>query len=257
MGYSTDILDAVKALDKIHADFDRDFTPLAYIAQTIDGYSASDMFERAIAHQCQTAWQLYLSMLLLLAKGFGFSGAVVSRSLYEYVCGAKYLIKERNNSKVFSDFMDYGLKALYEAIIDKERIPPKLELEYQRAVDKFKGNEKWHRKKLVDIAHEVGLGGIYRTFYRLMSSVAHAEAFPAIMEAGIDWKGAGGVPYNDLLTEYSLEGSYMLMTSLYESAVKCLPLHCDEELKLLTSLRNKRLRVFAGEDQTDSPYSVQ
>jgi hypothetical protein len=76
--------------------------------------------------------------------------AVVVRSLYKYVCGAKYLMKNKGNVRLFSDFRDYGFKALYEsAELDAASwATPKLKAEYQRVKAKFSKGVTWHRRKV-------------------------------------------------------------------------------------------------------------
>ena len=149
-------------------------------------------------------------------------------------------MKHRGDPKVFRDFRDFGFKAIYEGLKDTSCVSTKLEAAYQKAASRFRKKKTWHGSKIVDIATEVGLGAIHRTFYVLMSSATHADPLPSMMEAGVAWKNTG-VSMDDHFAELSFEGSYMLMASLYENTVKCLRL---SRFKLEESpLRNEDLRI--------------
>jgi hypothetical protein len=115
--------------------------------------------------------------------------------------------------------------------------------------------QSWHRKTIKKIAIEVGLGDLYR-FYGLMSSVAHGDALPAIMEAGVAWRKVGE-PIDAHFGELVFDYAYMLMASLYEDAVKCLSLDCCKELALLRSLSIKRARAFEGDARGGSSTVLQ
>ena len=246
MPYSEAIHEAVQTLDKKYANFDHDFTQLAYLAGRVDEFTAPDAPNRAIVQQCRIAWRLYSSLLLLLANNFGLSAAVVARSLYEYVCGARYLMKHKKDDKILRDFRDYGFKTLYETAGNKSWAPPGLKASYQKVAGRFNERDKWHRKSIKTIAKEVGLGDLYDTFYKLMSSVAHGDALAPMMEAGLDWKNVGE-SIDGHFCDLSLEAAYMLMVFLYEDAEACLSLGCKEEVAILNSLSKRRLRSFAAE----------
>ena len=248
MSISQPVFEAVKALDKRYPEFDRDFMLLQYVADKTDEVKSEEAFERAVVQQCRAAWQMYCSLLLLLANNFGFASAVLARSLYEYVCGARYLMKHKGSPAIFRDFKNYGFKALYESGDVSSWETPKIKAEYQRVKAKFHKNEVWHRKKIRDLADEAGLGKLYGTSYKLLSSVAHADALPAIMAAGLDWRGTD-FSADEHFCDISIEFAYMLMEFLYRDANACLLLGCNKEVAILSSLSMKRATAFTASAQ--------
>jgi hypothetical protein len=159
-------------------------------------------------------------------------------------------MKHKKDDNIFRDFRDYGFKALYETVGDKSWVPLELKSTYQKVAGRFNKTEKWHRKQIREVADEVGLGKLYGTFYKLMSSVAHGDALAAMMEAGLDWKQVGE-SIDSHFCELSLEASYILMVFLYEDAEACLSLGCEKEVAILNSLSYKRLLAFAAEAEVD------
>src|SRR4051794_19935776 len=100
MAFSKGTDDAVQQLELKHVGYLADFLLAAYIGQKVDEHLPFNAFERAIVQQCRIAWRLYSSTLVLLSQNFGIGGAILTRSLFEYVIGVRYLIKNKLNDTV-------------------------------------------------------------------------------------------------------------------------------------------------------------
>jgi hypothetical protein len=253
MRLSEGTLVAVQKLDKIFPSFSADFTLAAAIDHKVGKHLPQDTFERAVVQQCSLAWRLYCAILILLSDGFGVSSAILTRSLFEYVVGVKYLIKNKGNRAILHGFHDYGLKTLYESM----NAPlPELEPTYLKASSRFKKSEKWHRKGISELVKDVGLGNLLQTLYKLTSSVAHGDAMTSLLETGGAWQQVASSS-NSHFSEISLEASYMLMSFLYRDVQRCLRLDCERVVVAMGLANKRRLEAFEASGKASASDTVQ
>ena len=74
-------------------------------------------------------------LVFYLSNGVGTTALIITRSLFEYFAGLRFLIKHGRDEAVMRDFRDYGLKVLLESMGGP--IPPEFEAPYIRVKKRF------------------------------------------------------------------------------------------------------------------------
>lgn len=231
---------AVQAIDRLHPGFSADFVLADCIASKVSEHTPQDMFERAVVQQCQLAWRLYSSIIVLIADGFGISATILTRSLFELVVGVRYLLRKKGDVGVLRDFRDYGIKIACESAGGPT---PELEPMYGEVKDSFKKGETWHRKTISALVTEVGLGKLLPMFYKLTSSLAHGDAMACLIETGPAWQRVASSS-DSHFSEVSLESSYMLMSILYDDVSDRLHPNCAHEVEAMNLACKRRLQAL-------------
>ncbi len=129
--------------------------------------------------------QAHLEAVVLIGQGLSSGAVKVLRGMFEALVVAKYLAK---NPAEVDDYRDYHKVILwkrYKYLLKVEPEKAKQEIpqdrarailaDYEAVKDRFGQSGQWSRKKVRDMAGEVGLGDMYEWFYCSASSLHHAN----------------------------------------------------------------------------------
>jgi hypothetical protein len=129
------------------------------------------------------------ALQLLCVNGFGVDAMRVARSMFEGAVSVAYLREHPDESDDFIDFYWIRKKRLQDYIEQYEPettkgVPLKLRQrvlhEYARVLPRFQDKNgrvrgRWSKKSFPQLAKEVGVFGLYRTFYDTTSSMHHMD----------------------------------------------------------------------------------
>jgi hypothetical protein len=141
------------------------------------------------------------------------------RNLFELVAGTIFLIEHPEKTY---DFVDYGKKIAYELVKDM-----KANDEYLKAFDSVAdyeslrvrfGKQGWHGTNIKGVVEAVGMGDLYKTFYKEASSIAHGDSFVTLRYKNATWQLTRGVDEWRPYVETALTFALTLMTLLYFTA---------------------------------------
>jgi len=193
---------------------------------------------RAVLAQCEVAIEHYRGILALVSQKLGLPAESLARNLFELSICTIYLAK---HPELLDDFIDFGTNIHYEVLAamspallarDKSLLNEleMREFEHDRMVAYF-GKKSWHRRSVRELADDTGFGPLYRTFYKVSSSIAHGDSFILLRRRHLRWwtsevnrkRWASYV-------ETSARFAYLLMATLFEQVNLVLALGHDQPM---------------------------
>ncbi len=179
-------------------------------------------------NQCRVAWELWNSVCCLAGYDYGLGAMGMCRNLFELVAGTIFLIEHPEKTY---DFVDYGKKIAYELVKDMKASDEYLKAfdsvaDYESLRDRF-GKQGWHGTTVKGLVEEVGMGDLYKTFYKEASSIAHGDSFVTLRYKNATWQLTRGIDEWRPYVETALRFALTLMTLLYFTANAQSPLCCS------------------------------
>jgi hypothetical protein len=180
--------------------------------------NVDDDHTNVCVNQCRVAWELWNSVCCLAGYEYGIGAMAMCRNLFELVAGTLYLIEHPEKTY---DFVDFGKKIAYELARDMGASSG-----YLKAMDAAAGYAAlqtrfgklgWHGTNVKGLVEAVGMGELYRTFYKEASSIAHGDSFVTLCCKKGEWQLTRGVNEWCVYVRTSLEFALSLMTLLYFS----------------------------------------
>jgi hypothetical protein len=170
-------------------------------------------------NQCRVAWEIWNSVCCLAGYDYGLGSMGMRRNLFELVAGTLFLIRHPEKT---DDFVDFGKKIAYELVRDMGANSEYLNAfesaaNYRTLASKF-GTQSWHGMKIRGLVDAVGMGDLYKTFYKEASSIAHGDSFMTLRYKNRTWQLTRGVNEWRTYIETSLRFALSLMTLLYFTA---------------------------------------
>jgi len=181
--------------------------------------SGEDDHTNLCVNQCRVAWELWNSICCLAGYDYGLGAMSMCRNLFELVAGTLFLIQHPEKTY---DFVDYGKKVAHELAREMGASDQYLKAldavaDYEELRLKF-GKLGWHGMNIKGLVEAVGMGGLYTTFYKEASSIAHGDSFVTLRYKNAMWQLTRGVDEWRTYVETSLRFALSLMTLLYFTA---------------------------------------
>jgi hypothetical protein len=167
-------------------------------------------------NQCRVAWELWNSICCLAGYDYGLGAMGMCRNLFELVAGTIFLIEHPEKTY---DFVDYGKKVAYELVKemgadDKYTKAFASVADYESLIVRF-GKHGWHGTNIRGVVEAIGMGELYKTFYKEASSIAHGDSFVTLRYKNATWQLTRGVDEWRTYVETALRFALSLMTLLY------------------------------------------
>ena len=209
-----------------------------------------------LAYSFGKAYKTHASILILCDKGNGQDAAILTRSLFELAVTTLYILDDKSDYRVqrWFDF-DWIIrdrmyryakskKYLAEAIIKREEELQKgentVEEIAQQAVKmqkkyKYDLRKGWSDKTIKQMAEEVGLLDVYKTFYSLQSNLHHSAVRTVNDYFKLEKDGirADTGPSKSWVTE-SLVGAFHFFGIVVDKWIEGFNLELGDKLKKLT-----------------------
>lgn len=143
--------------------------------------------ERVLLLQCQGTWDIVDSIRILAIKKRGVAAFILCRSLFEHAAVADVLARS-TDPQLLSDYIDSGKLILYEVGKAMSAPPDWLaaqEKEYTVIKARMRGKNWYGSAKIEDLVNKSLHGrvlkpdesGLYKTFYKEASSMAHGDSY--------------------------------------------------------------------------------
>ncbi|HEX3153067.1 MAG TPA: DUF5677 domain-containing protein [Candidatus Angelobacter sp.] len=249
-----------KELAKHTESFEENFMILAELAFKVMADKRDDQHVAAIRSRVEICWEIYTSVLILTAEHLGVSSFGQCRNLFENIVSTVYLAK---HPELLQDFFDHGKLIAYESLRDMGLDQKKLDVvkaEYDAIKPRFmQGNRalSWHKTTVKELVETSGLAGMYPTFYKKASSVAHGDGFIGTGFKDGKWLyNVADLPaglYGDL----ALEFSYPIMVLLFEEIVPAVKFDADKELQAALEVWKNIYKKFIEDKNNEAGQAVQ
>ena len=183
-------------LDARIPGFLNDLQPLMAVSEQLLAVVPDTEFKRAVNGQIDVAIEHYGGMLAMSANGFGLPAEALARNLFDLVTGTLYLMQ---NSTLLPDFIEFGQLSVYRLMRNLRPVDPQHQhaqardlastnAEFTRLKAKFDRKNFWHRKQIAEIAETVGMGQLYKTFYKVTSGITHGSSYPILSrDENLEW----------------------------------------------------------------------
>lgn len=222
---SEQVPEYLRILQSRYPDYTSDAIIIANIGTKINDYAGNDRHADAVINQCRVAWETFNSIHCLVAYDYGLGAIGLCRSLFELVVGTIFLIDTPHK---LNDFTNYGKLIaceLSEALgAEQDYIQALMDKADYYNIKKRFGSGKWHGTSIKGLAEAGKMEGLYRSFYKETSSIAHGDSYMTLGYKGGAWELSKDVSDWSHYCEVSLEFSYLLMSTLYHKAVHSLKL---------------------------------
>ncbi len=224
----------VKEISRRSEGFEQNFLTLAELAFSVLADERHDEHVEAIRSRVEICWEIYTSVLILVAEHLGVSSFGQCRNLLENIVSTIYLSK---HPELLQDFLDHAKIIAYESLRDMGMDQKKLDVvkaEYDAIKPRFtQGNRSlaWHKTTVRELVEAAGLPGMYSTFYKKASSVAHGDGFIGTGFKDGKWYYDVSNLNADLYGDLALEFSFPIMVLLFEQIVPALKFDADNQLQ--------------------------
>lgn len=226
--------DYVANLKRQHQDYELDMAALGQLGSKINEWVAIEKHPYAVICQCQVAWEIMNSVHCLVAYDHGLAALGLSRNLFEVICGTIYLVQHPEKTQ---DFIDYGKKIAFEVAESMGATPTFLaafrkQADSQEIQARF-GKKPWHNRDVKFIVEEAGMSGLYKSFYKESSSIAHGDSYPLLEFRKAQWRLTTNKRGWTKYCATSLNFTIIQMSILYHFVVYWLKLPYIDELERL------------------------
>jgi len=233
---------------------------LAELAFKVLADKRDDPHVAAIRSRVEICWEIYTSVLFLAAEHLGISSFGQCRNLFENIVSTVYLAKHH---ELLQDFFDHAKVIAYEAMRDMGLSQKKLDVvkaEYDAIKPRFmQGNRpvSWHKTSVRELVEASGLAGMYPTFYKKASSVAHGDGFIGTGYKDGKWYYDTAQLNPDLYGDLALDFSYPIMVLLFEQIVPVLKFDADKELQAALGVWQNIYKKFVEDKNNEAGQAVQ